>query len=309
MDYHPQRQKIIETDASYSPKGAVLNQLEPDGKWHPEAFYSKKSSDAELNYDTHDKEMVVIVACFKVWTHYLIGQRVVVYAGHTNLEYFNTTKILNCCQARWAEILSDFDFVITYRPGDKNVKADALSRRTDPELEGGSAPQISMVKPVQLAQIQRDNHLLVQLLSQNARVPIRGTAEAAGYDLYSAEKTVIPPQGRIKVSTEICIVVTKGTYGRIAPQSGLVMKHSIEIAAGVLDTDYSGPVIVGLINNSNIPFEVKVEDRIEQFILKCIQTPELSKVDSLPETVRGNKGFGSIGITETPILDQKVMAV
>ena len=126
MDYHPQRQKIIETDASYSPKGAVLNQLEPDGKWHPEAFYSKKSSDAELNYDTHDKEMVVIVACFKVWTHYLIGQRVVVYAGHTNLEYFNTTKILNCRQARWAEILSNFNFGITYRPWDKNSKADAV---------------------------------------------------------------------------------------------------------------------------------------------------------------------------------------
>ena len=95
----------------------------------------------------------------------------VVYTDHRNLEYFNTTKILNRRQARWAEILSDFDFVITYRPGDKNGKADALSRRTDPELEGGSAPQISMFKPGQLAQIQRDNRLLVQLLRQNARVP------------------------------------------------------------------------------------------------------------------------------------------
>ena len=96
VNYHPQHQKIIETDASDLAKGAVLNQL---GKWHPVAFYSKKFSDAELNYDIHDKEMVVIVDCFKEWRHYLIGQWVVVYMDHRNLEYFNSTKILNRRQA------------------------------------------------------------------------------------------------------------------------------------------------------------------------------------------------------------------
>ena len=121
-----------------------------------------------------------------------------------------------------------------------------------------------MFKPGQFTQIQRDNHLLVQLLNQNARVPTGGTAEPAGYDLYIAEQTVIPPQSRAKVSTEICILVTPGTYGRIAPRSGLAMKHLIDIAAGVLDADYRGPVIVGLVNNSNIPFEVNVGDRIAQ---------------------------------------------
>ena len=87
------------------------------------------------------------------------------------------------------------------------------------------------------------------------------------------------------------------------------MKHSIDIAAGVLDADYRGPVIVGLVNNSTIPFKINVGHRIAQLILECIQTPEISKVDSLPETVRGDKGFGSTGVAETPILDRKVMAV
>ena len=119
-----------------------------------------------------------------------------------------------------------------------------------------------MFKPGQLAQIQRDNHLLVQLLSQNARVPTRGTAEAAGYDLYSAKQTVIPPHSRAKVSTEISILVTPGTYAKITPHNGLAMKHSIDIAAGVLDADYRGLVIVGLVNNSSIPFEVNVGDKI-----------------------------------------------
>ena len=158
---------------------------------------------------------------------------------------------------------------------------------------------------MQLAQIQRDNHLLVLLLSQNARVPTRGTAEAAGSDMYSAEHTVIQPHSRAKVSTEISILVTPGTYGRIAPQSGLAMMHSIDIAAGVLDADLRGPVVVGLVNNSSIPFEVNVRDRIAQLILECIQTPEVSKVDSLPETVTGNKGFGSTGVAETQFWIEK----
>ena len=65
------RPKIIETDASNLAKGAVLSQLEPDNRYHPIAFYSKKFSDAELNYDIHDKEMVVIVEGFKEWSHFL----------------------------------------------------------------------------------------------------------------------------------------------------------------------------------------------------------------------------------------------
>ena len=85
--------------------------------------------------------MVKIVDCFKEWRHYLIGQWVVVDIDHRNLEYFNTTKIINRCKADWAEILSDFDFIITYCAGDKNGKGDSLSHRTDPELERGVCPR------------------------------------------------------------------------------------------------------------------------------------------------------------------------
>ena len=87
--------------------------------------------------------------------------------------------------------------------------------------------------------------------------------------MYSAEHTVIPPHSCAKVSTEISILVTPSTYGRIAPRSGFAIKHSIDIAAGVLDADYRGPVILGLVNNSGIPFEVNVGDRRAQLILKC----------------------------------------
>ena len=110
--------------------------------------------------------MVIIVDCFKEWRHMRCGSpnRVVVYTDHRNLEYFQTTTILNRGQTRWAENLSEFNFVITYRPGEKNGKADALSQRTDPALEGGCDTPISMFKPLQLAAVERTNQLLVQIL-------------------------------------------------------------------------------------------------------------------------------------------------
>ena len=95
--FHHQRRKMMETDASDLAKGGILSQLEPDKRWHPLAFYSKKFSPAEINYDIHDKEMSAIVDSFKQWEHWLIGtlHPVLVYTDHKNLEYFTTTKVLN----------------------------------------------------------------------------------------------------------------------------------------------------------------------------------------------------------------------
>jgi len=79
-------------------------------------------------------------------------EEIVVFTDHKNLEYFNTTKLLNRRQAHWAEILSQFNFKIVYRPGEKNGKADVLSRQVDPELEGEGENQdltIRMFKPGQ----------------------------------------------------------------------------------------------------------------------------------------------------------------
>ena len=71
--FHHERRKRLETDASDLAKGSILSQLEPDGRWHPLAFYSKKFTPAEINYDIHDKEMSAIIDSFKQWEHWLIG--------------------------------------------------------------------------------------------------------------------------------------------------------------------------------------------------------------------------------------------
>ena len=156
---------------------------------------------------------------------------------------------------------------------------DALSRRMDPALGGGSDTPISMFKPGQLAAVERTNLLLVRMLGQNGKVPTRGTVFAAGYDLYSAEEINLKAKTRQAVSTEIAILVPSGTYGRIAPRSGLVLKHSIDIGAGVVDEDYRSPIKVILINHSKNDFLVKVGDRIAQLVLDCIVTPDTEMVN------------------------------
>ncbi|KAF2772109.1 dUTP diphosphatase [Teratosphaeria nubilosa] len=137
--------------------------------------------------------------------------------------------------------------------------------------------------------------LQVQLLSPTAKPPTRGSAFAAGYDLYASQPAVVPARGKVLVETDISIAVPAGTYGRVAPRSGLASKHSIDTGAGVIDADYRGPVKVLLFNFGEAEFKVEVGERVAQLIVERIYTPEVVVVEQLEETVRGAGGFGSTG--------------
>ncbi|NWX37819.1 DUT protein, partial [Notiomystis cincta] len=132
-------------------------------------------------------------------------------------------------------------------------------------------------------------------LSENAFAPSRGSARAAGYDLYSAYDCVIPPMEKAVVKTDIQIALPSGCYGRVAPRSGLAAKHFIDVGAGVIDEDYRGNVGVVLFNFGKETFEVKKGDRIAQLICERIYYPELEEVETLDDTERGEGGFGSTG--------------
>ncbi|NWW05064.1 DUT protein, partial [Oreocharis arfaki] len=132
-------------------------------------------------------------------------------------------------------------------------------------------------------------------LSDNAFAPSRGSARAAGYDLYSAYDCVIPPMEKAVVKTDIQIALPSGCYGRVAPRSGLAAKHFIDVGAGVIDEDYRGNVGVVLFNFGKETFEVKKGDRIAQLICERIYYPELEEVEALDDTERGEGGFGSTG--------------
>lgn len=138
--------------------------------------------------------------------------------------------------------------------------------------------------------------LLVKKLSPKGRLPVRGSSQAAGYDLCSAVDTVIPAKGKSCVPTDISIAVPQGCYGRVAPRSGLAVKNFIDVGAGVIDADYRGPVGVVLFNFSDADFHVKEGDRIAQLVIERIATPEVLEVEDLDATQRGAGGFGSTGV-------------
>ena len=121
----------IETDASDLAIGACLCQMK-DQKWHPVAYYSRKMSAAEQNYDIHDKELLAVVCALQNWRVYAEScSDLTIFTDHKNLLNFTTTKELNRRQVRWSELLGQYKFKITYTPGKDNGRADALSRRSD----------------------------------------------------------------------------------------------------------------------------------------------------------------------------------
>lgn len=130
---------ILETDASDYVSAGILSQYGDDGILRPVAFFSKKHTATECNYEIYDKELLAIIRCFEEWRPELEGTSspVQVITDHRNLEYFTTTKMLNRRQARWAEFLSRFNFRITYRPGKQGAKPDALTRRSEDMPEEG----------------------------------------------------------------------------------------------------------------------------------------------------------------------------
>ena len=121
----------LHTDASGFAISGIISQLH-DSQWHPVAFFSRKCILAECNYGTPDLEMLAIVESMRHWRHYLEGSRhpIQVLSDHKNLTTFMSTKVLNRRQARWAELLADYDFVLTHTPGKRNP-ADGPSRRPD----------------------------------------------------------------------------------------------------------------------------------------------------------------------------------
>ena len=138
------QEHILETDASDYAVGAVLLQKDTDDSIRPVGFISRTMNSAERNYPIFDKEMLAIFWAFQEWRPMLLScsKTVTVVTDHRAITYFMSSKVLNRRQARWAELLADYDFVVRYRPGEQNGQADALSRREDvcpSSSEGGSS--------------------------------------------------------------------------------------------------------------------------------------------------------------------------
>jgi hypothetical protein len=124
---------IVETNALDYAIAGILSIVCPDSEIHPVVFFSRTLTPPELNYNTHDKELLAIHKAFWTWRHYLEGssEPVDVVTDHKNLEYFATTKLLSHCQAHWSEFLHQFNMIIRFRPGKLGAKPDSLTRHWD----------------------------------------------------------------------------------------------------------------------------------------------------------------------------------
>lgn len=124
-------ERFKKTDASDGVVTGVLSQVQLNSEIHSVAFFSKSMIPTEYNYPIYDKEMLAIVRSFQKFRVELASTRhkVKVYTDHKAVEYFMSTKELSRRQALWAEFLSEFEFLIMYRPGKLNTIADTLSRR------------------------------------------------------------------------------------------------------------------------------------------------------------------------------------
>jgi len=135
--------------------------------------------------------------------------------------------------------------------------------------------------------------------SEGLTLPCYATAGAAGTDMQAAVKDAVTlaPGERALIPTGLAMAIPTGWEAQVRPRSGLALKHGVTVlnSPGTIDSDYRGEVGVILINHGDAPFTVARGDRIAQIVFAPVAQPALREVEDLPDTARGDGGFGSTG--------------
>ena len=152
----------------------------------------------------------------------------------------------------------------------------------------------SMSQPIP-ASISGSATLEFKKLDARATLPTRGSALSAGLDLYSIDEITIGARERYLAKTGLAVAIPEGCYGRIAPRSGLAMKHGLDVLSGVIDSDYRGEIGCLLYNTSDETIHLPAQSKICQLIIEKIEMPTAVWADELTDTARGGGGFGSTG--------------
>jgi dUTP diphosphatase len=143
----------------------------------------------------------------------------------------------------------------------------------------------------------------IQILPHGEGLPLPAyqSAHAAGLDLLAAvpEATplVLAPGKHARVPTGLAIALPDGFEAQVRPRSGLAVKHGVTVlnSPGTIDADYRGEISVILINHGSEPLAIRRGERIAQMVIAPVVQAKLNPVSSLPETSRGDGGFGSTG--------------
>jgi hypothetical protein len=181
--FDPTKEITITMDVSDYAIGAVCSQPDDANILHPLGYYSLKLNSTELNYDIHDKELLAIIEALSKWDTYCrsIPYTINILSDHKNLEHWQTKRDLNLRQAWWSELLVNYHFIITYRPGKLAGKPDILSR------ESGHSPwegemkrrqnrgcilllaEMFQISATEIMKLQIDEELLKEIRDRTAR--------------------------------------------------------------------------------------------------------------------------------------------
>lgn len=141
-------------------------------------------------------------------------------------------------------------------------------------------------------------------LRAEAVLPSRATAESAGFDLSACleEPVVIWPGETRMIPIGVAVELPPGTAGMVYARSGLSTRHGIALinGVGVVDSDYRGELMTPLHNYGTEALTIEPGDRVAQLVVTPVLLPQLEEADSLSESVRGERGFGSTGMGRIP---------
>ena len=136
-------------------------------------------------------------------------------------------------------------------------------------------------------------------LIDDAIIPVYAKSGDAGADLVAAESVVLEPGGgRALISTGVAIAIPEGFAGFVQPRSGLALKHGVTClnTPGLIDSGYRGELKVILVNTDpKEAFQVNKGERIAQLVIQKVEECDFQEVDELPDSERGETGFGSSG--------------
>ena len=133
-------------------------------------------------------------------------------------------------------------------------------------------------------------------LDEGAILPTRAHADDAGLDLYSREDQAILPGGSAIFDTGVHVEILPGTWGKLESKSGQNCNYDLVSCGGTIDAGYTGSIKVKLYNLGKRPYMIRKGQKIVQLVIMPCYTPTPEVVDSLDDTERGDKGFGSSGL-------------
>lgn len=146
--------------------------------------------------------------------------------------------------------------------------------------------------------LRKKENILVKRLSPRAKMPVKKTSGAAGFDLTAPAPVYVPPMSSRTVGVKLAIQIPKGYCGKIEGRSGLAKTNQLAVLGGVIDSDYRGEIEVVLMNLGPYPLDLPENSRIAQLIIQEIhEAAEMTEIIELDDTERNDNGFGSTGLS------------